>query len=166
MTGYVNWETKLNDNCQKSYALIFGQCTEHMRLKLESHEDCQRMRVCYNMFVLMAAIRGITFKFNGHKHPFHSVHNAKQDYFRYNQTGQTKNPRYLETFKNKVLVIEYWPRTGQEGSSRRIKTDRPIEASRVRMRKHKIPQSEDTLQSLLREILQAGGGVAKQPHQG
>ena len=58
------------------------------------------------MFLLVAAIKGIPYKFNGHKHPTHSLHNAKRVYFRYNQTVQIKNSQYLETLNNKVLVIE------------------------------------------------------------
>ena len=44
MMDYVERETKLDNNCQKSYALIFGQCTKHMRSKIEANKDYHRMR--------------------------------------------------------------------------------------------------------------------------
>ena len=39
MMEYVKQDTKLDDNCHKSYTLIFRQCTNNMRLKLEDNED-------------------------------------------------------------------------------------------------------------------------------
>ena len=42
------------------------------------------------MFLLVAAIKGLTFSFDGHKHLSHAFHGAKSDVFRYYQTGQTK----------------------------------------------------------------------------
>ena len=36
---YFNHETKLEENFQKAYILIFGKCTEHMLSKLESRKD-------------------------------------------------------------------------------------------------------------------------------
>ena len=53
----------------------------------------------------MAATKGITFKFDGHKHPLYDFHDAKRDFYRYYQMGQTTTQKYLEDFKNKVLVI-------------------------------------------------------------
>ena len=64
------------------------------------------MRGGYYVFLLMAAIRGITFKFDGYNHPPHSIHDAKQYLYRYHETGHTTNIQYLDTFKNNLLVIE------------------------------------------------------------
>ena len=36
MTEYVKQEKKLDDNCQKSYALIFGHCIDNIHSKLEA----------------------------------------------------------------------------------------------------------------------------------
>ena len=58
------------------------------------------------MLLLVGTINGLTFKFDGHKHPSHALHNAKRDLYRYYYTGQTTNLQYLETFKNEVLVID------------------------------------------------------------
>ena len=35
---YFKHETKLEENFQKAYTLIFGKCTEHMRSKLEARK--------------------------------------------------------------------------------------------------------------------------------
>ena len=64
------------------------------------------MRGGYNVFLLVCAIKGLTFKLDGHKHPSKSLHNSRWIFYQYYQTGQTTNPQYLETLYNKVLVIE------------------------------------------------------------
>ena len=61
-----------------------------MRPKLEAQEDYQRMRGYYDMFLLVASIKGINFRFNGNKHPSTPLHDAKRYFYRYYQTEQTK----------------------------------------------------------------------------
>ena len=39
MTEYIKEETKLNEDYQKSYMLIFGKCTNNISSKLEAQED-------------------------------------------------------------------------------------------------------------------------------
>ena len=58
------------------------------------------------MFLLVAAIKGLAFKFNGHNHPLHTLHNSKRDIYNYNQKGYISSKQYLETFNNKFSVIE------------------------------------------------------------
>ena len=58
------------------------------------------------MFLLVRAIKGLTFKFNGPKHLLHAPHDSKRDFYQYYYTGYTTNPQYLKTFNNKVLVID------------------------------------------------------------
>ena len=44
ITLYVKQETTLYENCQKSYALIFGNCNNHIFSKLEAREYYQSLR--------------------------------------------------------------------------------------------------------------------------
>ena len=64
------------------------------------------MRREYSVLLLVADIKGLTFNFEGHKHPLYNLYDTKSDFYRYYQTGQTKNPQYLETFNNKFSVID------------------------------------------------------------
>ena len=68
------------------------------------------MRGYYDVFLLIGDIKGLTFKFDRHNHPLHALHKANRYFQRYYQTVHTKNPQYLETLKNKVLVIESYGR--------------------------------------------------------
>ena len=85
--------------------MIFGQCTEHMRSKLEAREDYQTMWENYTVLLLMAHIKVLTYKFDRHNHHSHAIHHTKQDFYHYYHTGHTTNPQYLETFNNKVSSI-------------------------------------------------------------
>ena len=105
MEEFFKYETKLDENWQKAYTLIFVKCTEHMRSKLEAHKYCQTMRGNYGVLLLIAAIKGLTYKFYRHKHQSHDLHNSKQELYHYYQKGNTTNPQYLDTFKNKVSAI-------------------------------------------------------------
>ena len=60
----------------------------------------------YDIVLLVDSTKGIIFKSNGHKHPPHTLNYTKREFYRYYQTWHTTNPQYLETFKNKVSVIE------------------------------------------------------------
>ena len=110
MTEYIKKETNIDDNYQKSYALIFGQCTNHMHSRLEDHKYYHRIRGDHYVFLLVTSIKGLTFKFDGHNHPSHALRDAKRDFCCYYHTVQTKNPQYLETFKKKALVIDSYGR--------------------------------------------------------
>ena len=66
------------------------------------------MREEYDVLLLVGAIKVSTLKLDGHKHPLHALHDSKIYFYQYFQMGKTMNPQYLETFKNKVSVIEYY----------------------------------------------------------
>ena len=64
------------------------------------------MRGDYNVFFLVGAIKGLTFKFDGHKHPSHTLDDAKRYFYHYYYIGHTTNPQHPETFNHNVSVIE------------------------------------------------------------
>ena len=58
------------------------------------------------MFLLVADIKGLFFKFDRHRHPSHTLHDAKREFYHYFEKGQNKNTEYPEAVNNKVSVIE------------------------------------------------------------
>ena len=48
----------------------------------------------------------LNFQVYGHNHPSHFLHKAKRCFYRYYQTVKTTNLKSLDTFKNKLSVIE------------------------------------------------------------
>ena len=63
--------------------LIFRQCIERILSKLEAHEDYQRIRGDYDVFLIVAVIKVLSFKFNSHMHPSHALHHSKRDFYHY-----------------------------------------------------------------------------------
>ena len=90
MMEYVKREMKLDEIFQKTDPLIFGQCTNNMQSKLEAQKYYHNMRGDYDLFLLMESTKGITFKFSGHKHPYHYLYDTKSFFYRCYQIGQTK----------------------------------------------------------------------------
>ena len=62
----------------------------------------------YNVFLLLVAIKGPTYKFGRHKNQSHTLHDANQKFCRYYQTRHTSKPQYLKTFNNRVYVVDYY----------------------------------------------------------
>ena len=59
---YVKQDGILDENLQKSYSLIFGQCNELLESKLKSSVNWDAMSSTYDMFVLLQAIKTIIYK--------------------------------------------------------------------------------------------------------
>ena len=83
MMEYVKQESNLYENFQNVYALTFGNCTNHIRSKLEYHKYYQMLRWGYNMLLIMGSIKGLTLKFCDHKNLLHALHNSNKDFCQY-----------------------------------------------------------------------------------
>jgi hypothetical protein len=71
---YVKLDMKLNENCQNLYSLIWGQCTEYMRAKLEAVVGYDKMRTSLNVIRLIKSIKGLTYKFEGQNYHPRELH--------------------------------------------------------------------------------------------
>ena len=60
---YVKRDVTLDKNLQKTYSLIFGQCTELLKSKLKSSVNWDAMSSTYDMFTLLEAIKKIIYNF-------------------------------------------------------------------------------------------------------
>ena len=74
---YVKRDCILDDNLQKSYSLISGQCTELLKSKLKSRVNWDARSSTYAMLTLLEAIKTIIYKFEDQKYLPLSLHNAK-----------------------------------------------------------------------------------------
>ena len=59
----VNRDRILDENLQKVYSLIFGQCTKLLKSKLKSSVNWEDMSSTYDMLALLEAINTIIYKF-------------------------------------------------------------------------------------------------------
>ena len=116
---YVNRDGILNDNLQKSYSLIFGQCTELLKSKLKSSVNWDAMSSTYDMFTLLEAIKTIIYKFEDQKYLPLSLHNAKTNFYNFRQ-GTMTNPDYLDKFMNLTDMEESYESTLHDAAVFRI----------------------------------------------
>ena len=80
---YVKRDGILNENLQKAYSLIFGQCTELLKSNLKSSVNWGAMSSTYDIFALVEAIKTIIYKFEDQKYLPLSLHNAKTNFYKF-----------------------------------------------------------------------------------
>ena len=104
--AFVKRETMLEGNIKTLYSLVWGQCTESLRAKLESDKDYVSMSKARDGVMLLKSIKGIVFNFQAHKHPVVSIHEARQRLSRFRQKKLTV-AQYFEKFTNLVEQVEH-----------------------------------------------------------
>ena len=102
---YVKRDGILDENLQKAYSLIHGQCTELLKSKLKTSANWETVSSQYNMLGLLEAIKTIIYKFEDQKYLPLSLHHAKMNFYAFRQ-GHLSNPDYLDRFMNLVDMTE------------------------------------------------------------
>lgn len=104
---FVKKETHLEENIKTIYSLIFGQCTEAMRAKLESISSHQTIAAASDGIELMKNIKTVMYNFQSQKYAPLALHESKKRFYALTQDKHTTVTVYLERFQNSVEVIEH-----------------------------------------------------------
>jgi hypothetical protein len=96
---YIKREATLQENMQKAYYLILGQCTELLKAKLKQFNEWYRLSSTFDVLGLTRLIKSICFKFHEQKFLLVSLHQAKHSFYSLRQ-GTMTNADYLEKFTN------------------------------------------------------------------
>jgi Zinc knuckle len=105
---YVKRGILLSENLKTAYSLIYGQCSEAMRAKLESRPNHQAMEASADAIALLENIRTVMFQFQAQCYATLALHEAKRRFYTpFTQDKHSTVQQYYETFKNNVDVIEY-----------------------------------------------------------
>ena len=102
---YVKRDGILDENLQKAYYLIHGQCTELLKSKLKKSANWETVSSQYNLLGLLEAIKTIIYKFKDQKYVPLSLHHAKRNFYAFCQ-GNLPYPDYLDRFMNLVDMAE------------------------------------------------------------
>ena len=102
---YVKRDSILDENLQKAYSLIHGQCTELLNIKLKTRANWETVSSQYDMMGLLEAIKTIIYKFEDQKYLPLYLHHSKRNLYEFRQ-GNLPNPDYLERFMNLVGMAE------------------------------------------------------------
>ena len=100
---YMKRRSALDENVQKSYSLVLGQCTDLLNSKLKQSNEWHVASTTYDVLILIRIIRTITFKFDEQKYLPLALHQAKANFYNIRQ-GILSNTEYLEKFNNVVNI--------------------------------------------------------------
>jgi hypothetical protein len=71
----------LQENIQKAYSLVLGQCTELLRAKLKQSSEWAEVSSTFDVLGLIRLIKSIVFKFDDQKSLPVSLHQVKQNFY-------------------------------------------------------------------------------------
>ena len=96
----------LETNMRKAYSLVWGQCSDVMREKLEALSTFKKIHEDYDVLSLLKEIKTINFKFEDQKYAFGSIYFANKRFYNYKQGAEDTNNEHYEKLNNLVTVLE------------------------------------------------------------
>ncbi|KAI2493199.1 hypothetical protein MHU86_21348 [Fragilaria crotonensis] len=102
---YVKQRSYLAENMKTLYSLVWGQCTDIMRQKLEAHETFAGVSTTGDGLGLLKLVKGIAFQFQSQKYLPHALHEALKRYYNCSQGKFASAQAYLEHFQNVIAVV-------------------------------------------------------------
>ena len=66
---YIDWESKLEDDLQQVFDIIFGQCSPSIKQKLSGIKDFQTTKEEANATALLKGIEQICYNYQPHEFP-------------------------------------------------------------------------------------------------
>ena len=85
ISKYVKRKVTLESNLKKVYGLIWGQCAETMRSKIEALSTYHRISRACDSLELLKAIKDICFNFQDQQYKPHALHMAKRRFYTFYQ---------------------------------------------------------------------------------
>ena len=104
---YMRREDTLTQNLKSAYALIYGQCSNTLHVKLESRPDYEGIKATADPIGLLENIKAVMYQFQVERYGPLALHKAKRRYYSFYQDKNTTCQQYYESFKNNADVLEY-----------------------------------------------------------
>ena len=104
---YALRENTLKENIKTTYSLIWSQCSDAIRQKIEATEDFSNIAPNGNAIELLKIIKDIAYNFQSQKYMPHALHEAKKRLYNCYQARHTTTQAYLESFQNCLDVVNH-----------------------------------------------------------
>ena len=78
---FVKKQTYLEEHVKTLYSLVWGQCTDIMRQKLEAVNNFEQVSADGNGLELLRMIKNLAFHFQSQKYLPHSLHESKRRFY-------------------------------------------------------------------------------------
>jgi hypothetical protein len=100
-------EDRFDEDLKKVCSLIWGQCTELLRAKLQAKDGCDQMKAEHDTIELLKSIKACVFKFSAQKKAAHSLHEALRKFYNGQQEKSSNAQDCYQRFKNHIEVVEH-----------------------------------------------------------
>lgn len=97
----------LAENIKTLYSLVWGQCNDVVRQKVEASENYEEMARTGDGLNLLIVLKSISFHFQSQKYICHSIHEALKRYFNCSQGRFATTQAYMEHFQNVMDVVTH-----------------------------------------------------------
>jgi hypothetical protein len=104
---YMKLRTALRENVKTLYSLVWGQCSDNMRQRVEASPNFATMSSTLNGLTLLISIKSVAFQFQSQNYPEEALHEAKRRFFYCRQKPGVTVTTYLELFQSIVDVIDH-----------------------------------------------------------
>jgi hypothetical protein len=99
-------ELYLEENMKTIYSLVWGQCTDFMRQRLEALGNFKQMSTQGGSIALLKAIKSLVYNFQSQKYLPHSLHLAAQQFYSCKQSKRMLTQSYIEEFQSCIDMIK------------------------------------------------------------
>jgi hypothetical protein len=105
--AYVARKAILEENLQKAYALIWGQCSDPLRAKLESAATHDDVATAKDSIALLKSIRATMYMSHAQRYEPLTCLDGLDRFIRLHQGKHQSLSSYLESFRNCTDVLDY-----------------------------------------------------------
>ena len=103
---YVKQTSRLQENIKRLWALVWGQCSNTIRTRLQALDTHEDMHAASDGLQLLVAIKDLMYYVQEQKYVPLSIHLAKRQFFLLSQ-GRNTVGEYYEQFKNQTDVLDH-----------------------------------------------------------
>ena len=104
---YVKRKTVLVENIKTAYSLIWGQCSDVMRQKVEAYSGYPIISKHGDAIELLKVIKDVAYNYQVQKYTPEAVCEAKRRFYGCRQLRHQSTQAYFEHFQNQVDVISH-----------------------------------------------------------
>jgi len=108
MTNYITRKNVLASNLKAAYAIMWGQCSEAMHVKIKSSSNYTTKSASCNCEWLLKTIKGTMLHFDGQHKIHQSISKAHNTYHTYQPAPDASLAVYLKEFSVLVDTIEHY----------------------------------------------------------
>ena len=103
---YVKQNSRLQENIKRLWALVWGQCSDTIRTRLQALDTYEDIHTASDGLRLLVAIKDLMYNVQEQKYVPLSIHLAKRQFLLLSQ-GRNTVGEYYEQFKNQTDVLDH-----------------------------------------------------------